>query len=103
MGFISIDHRGTCDATGTKNGCLQEWDSVSCPHCQAVLKKHILGPCRTKVESPGECDHCRKPLCVACAERLKINEVCPGEMRENVDRAWQGMRSRDSIFLAMRS
>jgi hypothetical protein len=102
MGYVMIDHRHTVDPTGTRDGILEEFDSISCPHCQAVIKKIILGPCRTKPDSPGECDYCRRPICHACADRLRATDVCPGEMREKVDRAWQQMRSRDQIFIAMR-
>lgn len=102
MGYILIDHRGTCDPTGTKDGRLEEFDCIACPHCQAAIRKVIRGACRTVLDSPGECDHCRRPICHACADRLKATTVCPGEMREKVDRAWQGLRAADSIFIAMR-
>lgn len=102
MGYLSIDHRHTCDPTGTRDGVLEEFDCVSCPHCQAVIKKIILGPCRTKVDSPGECDYCRRPICHACAERLIATDICPGEMRTQIDRAWQKSRAEESIWFAMR-
>jgi hypothetical protein len=102
MGYLSIDHRSTVDPTGTKDGILEEFDTRACPHCQAVIRVLIKGPCRKIVDSPGECDFCRRPICHACAERLKANEICPGEMREKIDRAWQGMRAKDQIWLAMK-
>jgi hypothetical protein len=102
MGYISIDHRGTVDPTGTKDGTLVEHDSISCPHCQAVIRVIIRGPCHKRPDSPGECEYCKRPICHACAERLKANEICPGEMREKIDRAWQGMRAKDQIWLAMK-
>jgi len=97
-----IDHRSTCDPTGTKDGKLEEWDTKSCPHCQAVMRVQIVGPTRKKIDSPGECTYCNKPICRACARQLIVSDVCPGEMRENVERMWQQMRARDSIWIAMK-
>jgi hypothetical protein len=102
MGYLLIDHRSTVDPTGTRDGRLEEYDTIACPHCQAVIKTVVTGPCRTRADSPGECDYCRRPVCRGCAERLRASGTCPGEMREKVDRAWQGMRSKDQIFIAMK-
>lgn len=102
MSYLLIDHRHTVDPTGTRDGVLQEWDCLHCPHCQAVIKKDIHGPCRTTVDSPGECDYCKKPVCHSCAARLIASEVCPGEMRVNIDRAWQQMMSAKSLVFAFR-
>jgi hypothetical protein len=102
MGYVSIDHRHTVDPTGTKDGILEQFDTIACPHCQAVIRKIILGPCRTKPDSPGECDFCKKPICYACAERLKLDEHCPGEMREKIDRAWEEFNAKNALFFGMR-
>lgn len=103
MGYLLIDHRSTVDPTGTRDGVLFECDTVSCPHCQSVIKKVVTGPCRTKIDSPGECDHCRKPICRDCAARLQANEICPGEMKDNIDRAWQQFNQSQTLFFEMRS
>lgn len=101
--YLMIDHRSTCDPTGTRDGKLEEYDCIACSHCQAVLRQIIAGPCRTKLDSPGECDFCKKPVCHACADRLKVDEHCPGEFRQNVDRAWEEFNKADALFFGMRS
>ena len=77
MGYLLIDHRGTCDPTGTKDGRTEEYDTISCAHCQAVIKIKILGPCRTEVDGPGECDWCKKPLCHTCGALLMATGKMP--------------------------
>ncbi len=101
MGILISDHRSTVDPTGTKDGKLEEWDTVSCPHCQAVIKIKVLGPSRKKIDSPGECDFCKRPICHACAARLAVTEVCPGEMRANIRRALERRRAGDRIYSIM--
>ena len=102
MGFLMIDHRGGCDPTGMKDGRLEEFDTISCPHCQAVIKKKVMGPCRTVVDSPGECDFCRKPICHNCAALLRIDDYCPGEMRIRVLKAWEQFNRANALIIAMR-
>jgi hypothetical protein len=102
MGYLLIDHSQGGIGPHGERGVKFECDTQNCPHCQAVIRRVVLGPCRTVPDSPGECDHCRRPVCRACADRLRASEVCPGEMKQNIDRMWQGMRSADSIFVAMR-
>lgn len=98
MGILISDHRSTVDPTGTRDGKLEEWDTLSCPHCQAVIKVLILGPTRKKIDSPGECDFCRKPICRTCAARLIATEMCPGEMRANIRRALENRRAGDRVY-----
>lgn len=56
MGYLMIDNR-------VAGGKLQEYDTCSCVHCQAVIKivrgqKRIIG-----------CWRCAGPVCEACARR----------------------------------
>jgi len=102
MGYILIDHRGTCDPTGTKDGTLEEYDTIQCPHCQCVIKIKVMGPCRTMIDSPGECDWCRKPICHTCAEMLRVTQRCPGELRQKILRQWEQMQSEGKIYSIMR-
>jgi len=102
MGYLLIDHRHTIDPSGTKDGITEEYDTLSCPHCQSVIKKKILGPCRTVVDSPGECDWCRKPICHTCAEMLRVTQHCPGEMRMKVLRVWEQFNRANALIVAMR-
>lgn len=101
MGYLLINHRGTCDPTGTKDGILEEYDTIQCPHCQCVIKIKVMGPCRTVVDSDGECDHCRKPVCKTCGEMLRVTGRCPGELRQKIERAWQGMKAGERIYSIM--
>lgn len=103
MGYLLKDHRSTVDPTGTRDGRLEEWDTIACCHCQAVIKRIIRGPCRTDIDSPGECDHCKKPVCRECAARLITNEVCPGEMRQKILRAWEEFNRANALLFSMRS
>jgi len=103
MGILISDHRSVADPSGTKDGKLEEWDTLSCPHCQAVIKVLICGPTRKRVDSPGECDYCKRPVCRTCAVRLAATEVCPGEMRAIVRRAWEGLQRADRIYSIMGS
>ena len=102
MGYLAIDHRYTLDPTGTKDGTLEECDTLSCPHCQCVLKTKVMGPCRTIVDSPGECDWCKKPICHRCAGLLTVTNHCPGEMRMRVLRAWEQFNRANALIIAMR-
>lgn len=102
MGVLIIDHRHTVDPTGTRDGILQEFDTVACVHCQAVIRKVITGPCRTRLDSPGECDHCRRPVCHSCGAKLQIDEACPGEMRAVIRRAWEQTNPSQALFFPLR-
>jgi len=61
MGHLLIDDRAS-------GGKLREYDTVSCKHCQAVIKMD-LNP-KTKVSQPW-CDLCFGHVCntKACASR----------------------------------
>ncbi len=101
MGILISDHRDVADPTGTKDGKLEEWDTLACPHCQAVIKVLICGPTRKRIDSPGECDWCKRPVCWACADRLMATGRCPGEMRAIIRRAWEGQRAEQRIYSIM--
>lgn len=100
MGVLIVDHRGTVDPTGTKDGTLVEMDTRQCPHCQATLLVKLQGT-RKFVDTPHRCDRCSRPICPECARIMATTRVCPGPLRERIDRAYQGMRARDSVFYNM--
>lgn len=100
MGALIVDHRGTVDPAGTRDGRLEELDTRGCAHCNAVLLVRLSG-CRKFVDTPHRCDRCSKPICVECARIMATTKVCPGPLRERIDRAYQGMRARDSVFYNM--
>ena len=81
---------------------LDEYDTIQCSHCQAVIRTKVMGPCRTVVDSPGQCDFCRLPVCHRCAGLLAVNNYCPGEFRANVLRAWEQFNRSNALIVAMR-
>src|SRR5262252_6172316 len=86
MGYILSDHRGTVDPTGTKDGMLEEWDTIGCVHCNAVIKIIISG-CTRNYDTRFSCLRCRKPICRLCAEAMAVTHQCPGPVRVQVERA----------------
>ena len=61
MGHLLIDDR-------VSGGKLREYDTVSCKHCQAVIKVELKP--KTKMSGPW-CDLCFGPVCdtEVCASR----------------------------------
>ena len=57
MGYILNDNRAS-------GGALQEWDTVACKHCQAVVKKEIFA------KKGGFCGRCFGAICIRCAKRM---------------------------------
>jgi hypothetical protein len=49
---------------------LEEDDILGCSHCQATIKKSVWR------KSGGYCCNCDKPLCLNCAEKMKVGGVC---------------------------
>lgn len=47
-----------------------EFDTVSCRHCQSVIKVVIRGVERA-YDTKYRCDRCRGPICKYCAEVLE--------------------------------
>lgn len=86
MGYLVRDHRSTVDWTGERDGRLEEWDTVSCRHCQAIVRIVVKG-CTKAREHHRDCPDCKGPLCKACDEIYGAVRACPGEFRAQVDRA----------------
>ena len=59
MGYLLKDER-------VSGGTVQEWDTVSCRHCQAVIKKEGRFGWNKK---GGFCLQCGGPTCLPCAKR----------------------------------
>ena len=70
MGYLTVDHRGA-------GGKLEEYDTVSCKHCQTVIKV-----VRRQREGAW-CMTCAGPVCFKCAE----TEECTPFMKK-IER-WQ--------------
>jgi hypothetical protein len=81
MGLIIIDETNT-------GGKKVEIDTVSCCHCQAIIKIYnrlVRGANNTK----HRCRHCRKPICKHCATALKgvcspIQDKCEQAVKSGV-------------------
>lgn len=69
MGFLVIDHRDGFEPDGSK-GRLQEYDTVSCKHCQALIRIVLKGVTKA-YETPYRCDRCNGPICRYCGEARK--------------------------------
>jgi hypothetical protein len=75
MGYLMIDHRGTMAPDGTK-GRLQEFDTLACKHCQAVVA--VLDKNHPNVRSytpKFKCTRCNGPVCRACAALGVCNPI----------------------------
>lgn len=87
MGYLVIDHRGG-QGIDDKAGTLQEYDTVSCGHCQAVIavltrpteKVYLDNVDIARATQHGQhlgheykgkrpCRRCKKPLCRVCHAR----------------------------------
>lgn len=55
--YLCIDNR---ESGGTK----EEYDTIPCGHCQALLKLYRQGVNRFR--DGGWCDTCREAICVGC-------------------------------------
>lgn len=61
-----MGHLLIVEGVGSKK---QEYDTVSCKHCQAVIKVVIAGVSKA-YETKHRCDRCKGPICRYCAENL---------------------------------
>jgi len=68
IGYLMIDHRGG-QGLDDKKGILQEFDTASCRHCQAVIKmiKHGIN----KTRDGFWCYPCAGPICKFCGDKSK--------------------------------
>lgn len=65
MGLLIIDHSGS-------GGVKQEFDTVPCKHCQAVIRVVIKGV-KKAYETKSRCSRCHGPICNACASHMELN------------------------------
>lgn len=103
MGYLIIDHRSTCDPSGTKDGKLEQWDTTCCVHCQKVIRILILDRTRKAPDTKHRCDTCRKPICNDCAEIMSITRVCPGPFKAQIDRIEAGRKLGEQISVSFSS
>lgn len=68
MGYLLIDHKGGLAPDGSKGERL-EFDTVSCCHCQKVIKIVIAGVTKA-YETKFRCDRCKRPVCRFCGTVL---------------------------------
>lgn len=68
MGYLLIDHSAGTGPDGL-TGKKVEFDTVSCCHCQALIRVVIKGV-EKAYECPYRCDRCRAPICKFCATTL---------------------------------
>lgn len=69
MGLLIIDHSACTDPVTGKQGEKLEFDTVSCGHCQALIRLVIKGV-KKAYETPYRCARCKLPMCRHCAEVL---------------------------------
>jgi hypothetical protein len=55
----------------------QEYETVSCPHCQQV-KAIVIQGCTKNIPYRYWCPRCREPICEGCAEAMEKAGQCPG-------------------------
>lgn len=63
MGVLLVDNT-------VSGGIRFECDTISCKHCQAIIKVIISGV-KKAAETKFRCERCRGPICRHCAEVLK--------------------------------
>lgn len=81
MGYLMIDDRAA-------GGKLQEFDTVSCRHCQAVMKV-------VRGQPEGYyCTQCAGPICDVCGSRSR------GECEPFMKKVEEKLR-RQALFKAM--
>lgn len=68
-GVLLIDHSGGQGPDGQK-GRKEEYDIVTCRHCQAIIKMVVRG-CTRAYETKFRCEKCAGPICRHCGEVLK--------------------------------
>lgn len=96
MGYLIRDHRSTTDWTGSRDGRLEEWDTVSCKHCQAIVRIIIRGVNRAR-EHHRDCPECKGPLCRDCDAAYGATKTCPGDLRARIERALDRGRAEASV------
>lgn len=104
MGYVLLDHSlGGIGPRGEK-GIKEEWDTISCKHCQQVMRIIIHGPARKVLESADRCDKCKAAICKKCAVAMDATKFCPGPLRWAIEK-WedrrQGLESFDFFFKMM--
>jgi len=86
MGYLLRDHRSTVDWTEKRDGTLEEWDTVACSHCQAIIRIVLKGVNKAR-EHHRNCPDCKSALCKHCDEAYGKTRSCPGTIRAQIDRA----------------
>ena len=74
MGYLIKDHRQGQGVDG-KQGKLEEYDTVHCRHCGAVIKIVIKGVMKA-YETKFSCGTCHGPICRYCATVLNGEIYC---------------------------
>jgi len=64
----------------------QEYETVSCPHCQTVRAITLKG-CTKNIKFNHWCPRCRQPICKGCAAVMEQLGQCPGPFIAKVDNA----------------
>jgi hypothetical protein len=80
MGELIIDNR-------VSGGIKEEYQTVGCKHCQAVLRMILAGVNRTR--EGAFCLQCSGPICETCAARHFQRPEGPCEAFERRIDAWQ--------------
>ena len=106
MGYILLDHTqggagppepGMPFNSRPTTGIKQEWDTYSCVHCQRVMRVIIHGPARKSVENADRCTKCAKPICVKCARAMDVTGVCPGPLRDAIEKRLLEQRNEENL------
>ena len=68
MGYLFKDNGE--DNGQARHQRIEEYDTISCKHCQGVIKI-ILRGCTKAAATKYRCSRCNGPICKYCAETLK--------------------------------
>jgi len=64
----------------------QEYETVSCPHCQQVKAITIKGFTKN-IPYHHWCPRCRQPICLECAQAMQRLGQCPGPFVAKIEHA----------------